>query len=76
MVTITLHLTEDEAEALHDLVVDADMNGGRVSIPVPLPAGLGDSVAIPILEALGHDIPPDPVLFIAPGELGFGPWEA
>lgn len=76
MVTITLHLTEDEARQIHDLVVDADMNNGVVRYPVPLTPGLGDAVAIPILEALGLAVPPDPVLFFGPGELGFGPWEA
>lgn len=52
MVTVTLTLTREQAEAVHDLIVDADMHDGRVSIPVPLPAGTHDAVAEPILAAL------------------------
>lgn len=52
MVTLTLSLTVEQATSLHDLVVDADMNGGLVRFPTPLPAGLHDAVAEPILAAL------------------------
>lgn len=52
MVTVTLTLTREQAEALHDLVVDADMHDGRVLTPVRLPEGTHDAVAEPILDAL------------------------
>jgi hypothetical protein len=52
MVQVILELTREQAEALHDLVVDADMHDGAVTLPRPLPAGTHDAVAEPILDAL------------------------
>ena len=49
---IVLDLTPDQAAALHDLVVDADLHRGRVVYPVTLPDGLHDAVAEPLLAAI------------------------
>lgn len=55
MIHVVLSLTPEQASALHDLVVDADMHSGAVEYPVPLPAGTHDAVAEPILDALIRD---------------------
>lgn len=55
MTTITLTLTDEQAKALHDLVVDADMHNGQVAYPSPLPPGTAEAVAKPIVAAIAHD---------------------